>query len=88
MLKTALWRRHRTNRNMLLAKVMAKQPWADGPAAKAEIDQQLDALLGPKTEGDEQPLPKAKPAKKVRLPLPLGWCMPLQHKSGRLPAAR
>ena len=57
--------RHRTNRNMLLAKVMAKQPWADGPSVKSELDRQVDAVLGPKTEADERPLPKAKPAKKV-----------------------
>ena len=61
--------RHRTNRNMLLAKVMLKQPWADGPSVKAELDRQVDALLGPKTEADDQPLPKAKPAKKVWLAL-------------------
>ena len=58
--------RHRTNRNMLLAKVMAKQPWADGPSVKSELDRQVDAVLGPKTEADERPLPKAKPAKKVQ----------------------
>lgn len=55
--------RHRTNRSMLLAKVMALEPWADGAAVKAQLDVDLDTLLGPKTAADEQPLDKNKKKK-------------------------
>ena len=48
---------------MLLAKVMALQPWADGAVAKSQLDAALDQRLGPKTAADEEPLAKKKKKK-------------------------
>ena len=64
---------------MLLAKVMALQPWADGAVVKGKLDAALDELLGPKTAADEQPLEKKK--KKVGV-----HDVRLQHVHERQPA--
>ena len=73
--ETRAVRRYRTNRNTLLAKVMLKQPWADGMAVRGALDSQLDALLGPKTAEDEAPVGKKKLPRQVRLTCvqPDGW---------------
>ena len=51
---------------LVLAKVRALQPWADGKQVKAEVDAEVLALLGPKTEADEAKPAKKKKEKKVR----------------------
>lgn len=51
--------RHRINRSMLLAKVMALQPWAEGAAVKVQLDAALDKFLGPKP-AEAQPLERKK----------------------------
>eukprot|EP01060_Flectonema_neradi_P033257 TRINITY_DN5526_c0_g1_i1.p1 TRINITY_DN5526_c0_g1~~TRINITY_DN5526_c0_g1_i1.p1 ORF type:complete len:673 (+),score=184.31 TRINITY_DN5526_c0_g1_i1:51-2069(+) len=38
--------------------------WADGESIKTEVDKQIDAMLGPKTEADIAATEKKKPAKK------------------------
>jgi glutaminyl-tRNA synthetase len=40
--------RYHTNPGPLLAKVRAAQPWGDAKAAKAELEAQIAALLGPR----------------------------------------
>lgn len=37
--------------------------WADGKAIKNEVDMQVLDILGPKTEEDKKPIPKAVKAK-------------------------
>ncbi|CAI5999313.1 unnamed protein product [Closterium sp. NIES-64] len=59
--------RYRFNVGLILAKVRGLQPWADGKLAKEEVDAQVLAVLGPKTEADE-----AKPAKKKKEKKPKG----------------
>ncbi|CAI5525052.1 unnamed protein product [Closterium sp. Naga37s-1] len=59
--------RYRFNVGLILAKVRALQPWADGKLAKEEVDAQVLAVLGPKTEADE-----AKPVKKKKEKKPKG----------------
>ncbi|CAI5464953.1 unnamed protein product [Closterium sp. Yama58-4] len=59
--------RYRFNVGLILAKVRALQPWADGKLAKEEVDAQVLAVLGPKTDADE-----AKPAKKKKEKKPKG----------------
>ena len=39
--------------------------WADGAAVKAELEAQMAAFLGPKTEADLKPLDKKDKKKKV-----------------------
>ena len=51
---------------LVLAKVRALQPWADGKQVKAEVDAEVLLLLGPKTEADEAKPVKKKKEKKVR----------------------
>ena len=55
--------RYHTNPGPLLAKVRAAQPWGDAKAAKAELEAQLAALLGPRTAEDDKPLEKPKKEK-------------------------
>ena len=52
--------RYRTNPGPLLAQVRSALPWGDAKAAKAELDAQLAALLGPRTAEDDKPPEKAK----------------------------
>lgn len=57
--------------SMLLGQARAVHPvkWADVPAVKAEVDRQVEALLGPKTEADlVRPDKKKKPAKEKKAP--------------------
>ena len=56
--------RYHTNLNPLLGKVRSKLKWADVAAVRAELDVQVAALLGPKTEADLAP-PEKKKAKKA-----------------------
>lgn len=58
-----LEKRYRYPVGMLLGKVRAKLPWADGKAVKAETDMQVLDLLGPKTEADLAPQAKVKQPK-------------------------
>ncbi|GAB4821823.1 hypothetical protein N2152v2_008869 [Parachlorella kessleri] len=54
--------RYHLNPNTLLAAVRAKLKWADVAAAKQELEKQIEALLGPKTEADLQKPDKKKKA--------------------------
>lgn len=42
-----------------MQEVRKELKWADGKAIKNEVDLQVLDLLGPKTEEDKKPLPKA-----------------------------
>lgn len=53
-----LEKRYKFNSGPLMQKVRAKLPWADGKAVKNEVDIQIAALLGPKTEIDTAPVQK------------------------------
>jgi glutaminyl-tRNA synthetase len=55
--------RYHTNPGPLLAKVRAAQPWSDAKAAKAELEAQMAALLGPRTAEDDKPPEKPKKEK-------------------------
>jgi glutaminyl-tRNA synthetase len=55
--------RYRTNPGPLLASLRVVHPWADAKAAKAELDAQLAALLGPRTAEDDKPQEKPKKEK-------------------------
>ena len=48
---------------MLVAGINKSLKWADGAAVRVELQQQLEALLGPKTEADLKPPEKKKKAK-------------------------
>ncbi|KAJ8975502.1 hypothetical protein NQ317_010617 [Molorchus minor] len=63
--KELLEKRYQFNTGPLMQKVKAELPWADGKAIKNEVDIQVLDLLGPKTEADLAPVPKAgkKPSK-------------------------
>eukprot|EP00201_Polytomella_parva_P009891 CAMPEP_0175064682 /NCGR_PEP_ID=MMETSP0052_2-20121109/15477_1 /TAXON_ID=51329 ORGANISM="Polytomella parva, Strain SAG 63-3" /NCGR_SAMPLE_ID=MMETSP0052_2 /ASSEMBLY_ACC=CAM_ASM_000194 /LENGTH=850 /DNA_ID=CAMNT_0016331077 /DNA_START=254 /DNA_END=2806 /DNA_ORIENTATION=- len=50
--------RYRLNSNILLGAVTKQLKWADGAAIRLELDAQILALLGPKTEEDLKPLEK------------------------------
>uniref|UniRef100_A0A336LZF8 Probable glutamine--tRNA ligase n=1 Tax=Culicoides sonorensis TaxID=179676 RepID=A0A336LZF8_CULSO len=52
--------RYRFNVGRILTEVRSKLPWADGKAVKSEVDVQIFDLLGPKTEADLAPPPKAE----------------------------
>lgn len=54
-----LQQRYRFNVGKMLEEIRASLPWADGKAIKNEVDVQMFDLLGPKTEVDNMPLPKA-----------------------------
>ncbi|KAJ0179362.1 hypothetical protein K1T71_005074 [Dendrolimus kikuchii] len=54
-----LEKRYRFNSGIVMQAVRADLPWADGKAIKSEVDIQILDLLGPKTEADLAPLPKA-----------------------------
>lgn len=45
----------------MLPKIKARLKWADGAAIKRELDTQIAAILGPKTEAD-----LVKPDKKAK----------------------
>ena len=70
--------RYHANTSLLLAGVKARLKWAEGAEIKRELDAQVAALLGPKTEADLVK-PDKKKAKKVRSLLP---CM--LHLPGRM----
>jgi len=55
--------RYRYNTGPLMAAVRNKLRWADGKAVKSEIDLQILDLLGPKTDEDLAPPPKAEKKK-------------------------
>mmetsp|Transcript_9586 Transcript_9586/g.20421 ORF Transcript_9586/g.20421 Transcript_9586/m.20421 type:complete len:801 (+) Transcript_9586:112-2514(+) len=58
--------RYHCNLNIILGGVTRGLKWADGGAVRAELEAQVEALLGPKTEEDLKPpekKAKAKPAK-------------------------
>eukprot|EP01099_Mayorella_cantabrigiensis_P002286 TRINITY_DN2008_c0_g4_i1.p1 TRINITY_DN2008_c0_g4~~TRINITY_DN2008_c0_g4_i1.p1 ORF type:complete len:700 (-),score=166.98 TRINITY_DN2008_c0_g4_i1:163-2262(-) len=57
-------KRYQFNKGVLVAGLKKALPWADGKKVLAEIEKQLDAVLGPKTAEDEKPLPKSKPKEK------------------------
>ncbi|KAG6464393.1 hypothetical protein O3G_MSEX014481 [Manduca sexta] len=61
-----LEKRYRFNSGIVMQAVRVELPWADGKAIKNEVDVQILDLLGPKTEADLVPPPKAeKKAKPV-----------------------
>lgn len=55
-----LAQRYRFPIGKILQEVRNKLPWADGKAVKNEVDVQIFDLLGPKTETDLAPPPKAE----------------------------
>ena len=55
--------RYRASVGPLLVALRAKQPWADGVAAKEELDRQLAVMLGPRTAEDDAPVEKVKKEK-------------------------
>ncbi|KAL6782008.1 TSQ1 [Auxenochlorella protothecoides x Auxenochlorella symbiontica] len=61
--------RYHANTNVLLAEIRAGLKWVDLAAAKAELERQVEALLGPKTEADcvkperKKKIKEKKPAK-------------------------
>lgn len=55
--------RYHFNFNVILGQVKAKLKWADGSFAKSQVDQQIEALLGPKTEEDLAPVDKKRKKK-------------------------
>ncbi|XP_075972930.1 glutaminyl-tRNA synthetase [Anticarsia gemmatalis] len=55
-----LEKRYRFNSGIVMQAVRADLPWADGKAIKNEVDVQILDLLGPKTEADLAPPPKAE----------------------------
>lgn len=60
--------RYRFNVGKILQDVRSQLPWADGKAVKSEVDAQMVALLGTKTEADLAPPPTKvkKPAGPVK----------------------
>jgi glutaminyl-tRNA synthetase len=56
-------KRYRYPTGMIMGVVRKEQPWADGKVVKSEIDMQILDLLGPKTEADLAPPPKAEKKK-------------------------
>lgn len=61
-------RRYHVNLNILLGQVRGVLKWAEVPAVKAELDSQVAALLGPKTEADLAPPEKKKKPKADKKP--------------------
>mmetsp|Transcript_1018 Transcript_1018/g.3575 ORF Transcript_1018/g.3575 Transcript_1018/m.3575 type:complete len:779 (+) Transcript_1018:84-2420(+) len=59
-----LEQRYRFVIGKLIPGIKAIQPWAEGSKVKQEIDEQILALLGPKTAEDDKPLPPKKKEKK------------------------
>ncbi|XP_045459617.1 probable glutamine--tRNA ligase [Melitaea cinxia] len=53
-------KRYRFNSGIIMQAVRADLKWADGKAIKNEVDIQILDLLGPKTEADLAPVPKAE----------------------------
>lgn len=60
--------RYRYNVGKMLEEIRGSLPWADGKAIKNEVDVQIFDLLGPKTEADNAPLPKAGKKAKIAKP--------------------
>ncbi|XP_052758353.1 probable glutamine--tRNA ligase isoform X2 [Galleria mellonella] len=60
-----LEKRYRYNSGIIMQAVRSELPWADGKAIKNEVDVQILDLLGPKTEADLAPPPKAEKKSKV-----------------------
>ncbi|TRY62895.1 hypothetical protein TCAL_00369 [Tigriopus californicus] len=58
-----LEKRYRFQSGIFMGEIRKVLPWADGKAVKNEIDLQILDLLGPKTEADMAPLPKASKKK-------------------------
>ncbi|XP_059622041.1 probable glutamine--tRNA ligase [Phlebotomus argentipes] len=52
--------RYRFNVGKIMQEVRSALPWADGKAVKSEVEVQIFDLLGPKTEADLAPPPKAE----------------------------
>lgn len=55
--------RYHMNLNILLGQATKALKWADGAAVRAVLEQQVEALLGPKTEADLKPPEKKKKSK-------------------------
>ncbi|CAK1551825.1 unnamed protein product [Leptosia nina] len=55
-----LEKRYRFNSGVVMQAVRSDLKWADGKAIKNEVDVQILDLLGPKTEADLAPIPKAE----------------------------
>ncbi|KAM3968219.1 glutaminyl-tRNA synthetase [Aphomia sociella] len=60
-----LEKRYRFNAGIIMQAVRSELPWADGKAIKSEVDVQILDLLGPKTEADLAPPPKAEKKSKT-----------------------
>ncbi|CAH0721689.1 unnamed protein product, partial [Brenthis ino] len=60
-----LEKRYRFNSGIIMQAVRADLKWADGKAIKNEVDVQILDLLGPKTEADLAPVPKAEKKSKA-----------------------
>ena len=60
--------RYHCNLNPLLGQVRGRLKWVDAAAAKSELEKQVVAMLGPKTESDLGPPPEKK--KKSKGPKP------------------
>lgn len=56
--------RYHANTSLVLAAVKTRLKWAEGSEIKRELDKQVEALLGPKTEADLVK-PDKKKVKKV-----------------------
>ncbi|MEW5304384.1 MAG: hypothetical protein WDW36_006995 [Sanguina aurantia] len=56
--------RYHLNTSIMLGQIGRSLKWADGQAMRAEMDSQVEALLGPKTEADLLPREKPKKAPK------------------------
>ncbi|MEW5320129.1 MAG: hypothetical protein WDW38_011226 [Sanguina aurantia] len=57
--------RYHLNTSIMLGQIGRSLKWADGQAMRAEMDSQVEALLGPKTEADLLPREKPKKAPKA-----------------------
>jgi len=62
--------RYKASVGPLLVALRLKQPWADGVAAREELDKQLAAMLGPRTAADDAPVEKTKKEKPAPPPTP------------------
>lgn len=56
--------RYHCNTNIFLAKIKGILPWGDAKVMGAILTEEIEALLGPKTEADLAPPPKKKKEKK------------------------
>lgn len=70
--------RYHANTNVLLAEIRGGLPWVDLAAAKAELERQVETLLGPKTEAD-----CVKPEKKKKIKVGgSGWRLRARRGGG------